>query len=50
MSPLFSNFNYNIQFTKFLILYIIKPPIKFIPNYISTKLIKHTKTKPYNTT
>lgn len=50
MSPLFSNFGYDVQFTGFLVLYIVEPPIKFVPNCISTELVRHTKTKPCNTT
>lgn len=50
MSPLFSNFDYDVQFTGFLVLYIVEPPIKFVPNCISTELVRHTKTKPCNTT
>lgn len=50
MSPLFSNFGYDVQFTGFLVLYIVEPPIKFVSNCISTELVRHTKTKPCNTT
>lgn len=50
MSPLFSNFGYVVQFTGFLVLYIVEPPIKFVPNCISTELVRHTKTKPCNAT
>lgn len=46
MSPLFSNFDHGVQFTGFLVLYTVEPPIKFVPNYISTELVRHTKTIP----